>query len=470
MHVFIVILVALVMKNDLELETMQEGAYDWILFLSFILLVPMAFFATIVSKVRFVMRSLRDVGTDDARDKRRRAFDLHVLGLGSEEDKADLRRYVEGWLVKKKYAAFLSHYKGEAAAEARILKSELMRGLRVQDEQVFLDSDNLTDLRELLDHVKDSDVVVLMLTDAVLSRAWCLAELDTAVRANIPIVVLQVSGTSDGTRVLLPLSTFELTRHCVHHQINNSYKKSPEHIQAVLADLPQYLSEKNPDALGQLNVIHMDPTKLGGVILPAIDIRDSLTFDPNQSMSMLRSSVSHLAAVMCERACPENTQLLSFLDLTKVEPDPWVFARPIAVCIVFAETTSSMPHEQATKVKEWLCARKGLDDSQVVLCTDSRDISMKNDVDSVMLIQTKQAIEEPSCLALLYKACVAGVPIVPVVLSSSSAKHASLVYNFEAAAPWLRGLEANLDSTARTALEAATSASIHLPCGYRQRL
>ena len=81
----------------------------------------------------------------------------------------------------------------EAAAEARVLKSELVRGLRVQDEQVYLDSDNLTDLRELLDAVRASDVVVLMLTDAVLSRSWCLAELDTAVKANIPIVVLQVS-------------------------------------------------------------------------------------------------------------------------------------------------------------------------------------------------------------------------------------------------------------------------------------
>ena len=92
------------MKNDLGMETMQEGAYDWILFLSFIVLVPVAFFATIVSKVRFVMHRLRVLDGDDARDKRRRAFDLHVLGLGSEEDKADLRRYIEGWLVKKQYA------------------------------------------------------------------------------------------------------------------------------------------------------------------------------------------------------------------------------------------------------------------------------------------------------------------------------------------------------------------------------
>ena len=65
------------MKNDLELETVQEGAYDWVLFLSFVLLLPIAFCVTVISKVRFVMASLRDIDGDDAREKRRRAFDLH---------------------------------------------------------------------------------------------------------------------------------------------------------------------------------------------------------------------------------------------------------------------------------------------------------------------------------------------------------------------------------------------------------
>ena len=237
---------------------------------------------------------------------------------------------------------------------------------------------------------------------------------------------------------------------------------SPEQIQAVLADLPKYLAEKNPNALTQLHEIDMDPAKLGGLILPAIDTRSTLTFNPNQSSVMLRSQVQQLATVMCDKACPENTQLLSFLDLAKIEPDPWVFVRPIAVYIVFAEATSSVPHEQASKVKEWLCARKGLDESRVVLCMDSCDVSMQDDVDSVMLIQTKQAIEESSCLSLLYKACVAGVPIVPVFLSSSCAEHASIIYNFEAAAPFLRDLKAVLPTTVCAELEKTTSAPFYL--------
>ena len=42
-----------------------------------------------------------------------------------------------------------------------------------QDEEVFLDSDNLTDLRQLLVHVRESDCLVLMHTQGVLSRPWC---------------------------------------------------------------------------------------------------------------------------------------------------------------------------------------------------------------------------------------------------------------------------------------------------------
>lgn len=141
------------------------------------------------------------------------------------------------------------------------------------------------------------------------------------------------------------------------------------------------------------------------------------------------------------------------LDLAKVEPDPWTFVHPIAVFVVFAEGATVL-HERATKIKAWLCARNGLVDSQVVLHTDARNVSIRDDVDSVMLIQTKQVIEQPDCLALLYQACMAGVPIVPVNLLDE--KNSEVTYNFEVAAPFLRELEANLDATSQRTLAAAT--------------
>ena len=52
----------------------------------------------------------------------------------------------KGWPLKRKYAAFLSHFKMEAASDARYLKDTLERILQAP---VFLDSDNLSDLRAL---------------------------------------------------------------------------------------------------------------------------------------------------------------------------------------------------------------------------------------------------------------------------------------------------------------------------------
>ena len=57
------------------------------------------------------------------------------------------------------YAAFVSHFKAECAAEARLLQLELEARF---ERDVFLDSDDLCDLRSLQDNVKSSDVIVLL--------------------------------------------------------------------------------------------------------------------------------------------------------------------------------------------------------------------------------------------------------------------------------------------------------------------
>ena len=60
------------------------------------------------------------------------------------------------WPAAKGYACFLSHYKAEAASDARFLHDMLVKMLRYP---VFLDSSNLVDLRSLIsDGVADSDV------------------------------------------------------------------------------------------------------------------------------------------------------------------------------------------------------------------------------------------------------------------------------------------------------------------------
>ena len=56
------------------------------------------------------------------------------------------------------------------------------------------DSDNLQDLRELLLHVVNSNVLILFQSKKVLERPWCLLELYTAVTHHIPIIALNCAG------------------------------------------------------------------------------------------------------------------------------------------------------------------------------------------------------------------------------------------------------------------------------------
>ena len=57
---------------------------------------------------------------------------------------------------------------------------------------VFLDSENLTDLRGLEQHVVNTLNLVLLLTPGVLSRPWCLVEIVTAIRNGINIVPVDI--------------------------------------------------------------------------------------------------------------------------------------------------------------------------------------------------------------------------------------------------------------------------------------
>jgi len=291
------------------------------------------------------------------------------------------------------------------------------------------------DLRTLMQCVRDADVFILMLTDGVLSRPWCLVELHTAIEANIPIIVLRV---------------------------NNAFACPAEKAFAVLKDLPAYLEEHNKGAMSTLTEHNLDAATLGPHILQALPEDEPLVLNPNESAVMLRSLIEGLAKAMVQRATPENEQLLSFLDVDKVEPDPWVFRRPVAVYIIFAECGSMEVLQGAHKIKDWLAQNAGLDASKISLCSlsagDISDVASASiedcqiamrDTDVVMLLQTKQALEEPRCLSRLYMAAKFEVPIVPVCLSGLTASDQQ--YNFETAKPWLQSLEANLGDAARAA-------------------
>ena len=108
-----------------------------------------------------------------------------------------------------RFACFLSHFKAESGSDARYLRDLLQRMLGCP---VFLDSSDLTDLRALFtDGVHRSDVLVLLATEKLLTRPWCILELWEAVKKQIPVVIMEVRGRGWG---ILISATTEASSAC----------------------------------------------------------------------------------------------------------------------------------------------------------------------------------------------------------------------------------------------------------------
>ena len=444
LHVFIVICTALVLKNDLSWEIIGVDVYDMILFISFLVLVPGAALLAVISKLRFVQKVLmKQEGANSGVEKRKLSFQLQALGLANESDRVTLRRYINGWSVSKKYAAFLSHFKNEAAAEARILKSELVRTLRAREDQIFLDSDNLSDLRELLNCVVESDALILIYTNSVLTRPWCLLELVTAVQNNVPIITVRAANVFAG-------------------DVND--------IDGILSNLPAYLAEKNPMAEETLRAFGHDAMSVGNDLRSAFQLEaeqssqaGTISFDPHQSAAMLQNQVGQIATALVRRACPENRSLLA--DIESREVEPWPTTRQYAVYIVYDEKSQDItPHVE--QIKQWLVDNTDLDENQVLLQGDeaAAEISTTGPMtavskhsDSVLLIQSAKVLHEPRSLVCLYAAASHSVPLVPVVLTKSKPEDAALVYDFVAAKSLMENLSVGIGLEASSVLEQATA-------------
>lgn len=96
------------------------------------------------------------------------------------------------------YDVFVSHHKKDAACGARLLKLSLSTKFT---GGIFLDCDNLTFLGALFDQVKQSKIVVVILSGAVLSRPWCLGEIAQAFLSKIkmfPVTFTQKGSISLG--------------------------------------------------------------------------------------------------------------------------------------------------------------------------------------------------------------------------------------------------------------------------------
>merc|ERR1719161_406826 len=178
---------------------------------------------------------------------------------------------VPSWEGKKKYAAFLSHHQRDSAMESRYLKEQL-EGMLGNGVEIFLDFDNLQDLHELLRHVRNSDVFVILLTSEVLLRPWCILEIHAAVSAGIPIVGVTLRGKG------------------YDHQV----------AQRQLIFLDTELDRSNPGALAVLKENGLDPVDAAYLLSNVIPRLVPVEINPAASSGALQGGLLDLVETTLE--------------------------------------------------------------------------------------------------------------------------------------------------------------------------
>ena len=175
----------------------------------------------------------------------------------------------------KQYAVFISHAKSEASMEARFVQRDLNK---ILGKQCFLDSDDLRDLTKLTQYVVNSDALVLVQSKGVLARPYCLIELLTALRHNVPIVGLSLS---DG-------------------HFRYEFQEAAE----FLTHLDSRLEETNPGAAATLAANGWpDLTEVAWLLSNTMPFRISTAMSQGASAAVLKASITDLAKSI-KASCP----------------------------------------------------------------------------------------------------------------------------------------------------------------------
>ena len=149
------------------------------------------------------------------------------------------------------------------------------------------DSDNLQDLRELIQHVLDSNVLIIFQSKKVLERPWCLLELYAAATNGIPIVALSCAGKGYDFGAAADFLT----------HLDTALPKVNKTAVAVLEE----------NGVSAQQVAHVLSSTIPNII--------SIHFNTSASLTAIKATMVDLAnAMMAAKPRPVTTQLAEFLE------------------------------------------------------------------------------------------------------------------------------------------------------------
>ena len=163
------------------------------------------------------------------------------------------------------------------------------------------------------------------------------------------------------------------------------------------------------------------------------------------------------------------------VDFERRTAEPWSVKRKFAVYIIHEEQSAEIV-EKAEMMKVWLAKNTDLTVGHIAIQIDQNEgrdravddaapsdlKQIKEEVDTVLLIQSAKVMSEPRSIARLYIAATCGIPIVPAVLTAQKPELKRLLYNFETAKLMMEDLPAHIGDDAVIALESALANDIRL--------
>jgi len=362
------------------------------------------------------------------------------------------------WKPDCSYSCFLSHYKAEAAMDARFMHDVMRKMLRCP---VFLDSSSLADLRLLIrDGVDDSDVIVLLGTKGVLTRPWCLLEIMHATRKQTPIVLMNIQGRGF----------------------------SIDEMRSFANDFENEIERLNPQAVPLLfkELGTTDLSEIKQALLKMLDgfanAKKTLVWNPNAGDEELIASLKDLIESMADetgrkvswsdrdwgRGGSISRTMNAFISKTarhsarhsagsqadqsrkrhKRKDPAKLGATPIA--FIAAHHSTTLGEARVLQTELAVQTRR-----TVITNTPDNDAIFEADRSQVVIfLLTAKVLEDPSLLYVVFRAAQEKKPIVPIYLAGHG-------YDFAAAEHFLANLESSLTAESfEVLIEALGTASV----------
>ena len=313
------------------------------------------------------------------------------------------------WPAKKSYACFLSHYKMEAASDARLLHDMLAKMLRYP---VFLDSANLTDLRQLISNgVADSDVMLVLGTKGLFTRPWCLLEVVHSARLKVPTIIVEIRNSGFDAK--------ESQRY-----INN---------------LEETMGTDDPSSLELLHEhLGQDLTELkaacAAVLTSLIENGKRLSWNPNASdaelIACLKDITDEMAAAIGSKL-EWKSNVPSNLSHKQRKPSAAHLTCPALHLVCNTGEVLTEARVLQTELAMRLDRLVSISNS-----AGSKD-TVAHSAEALAVLLSKHVLHEPAALMEIYDAVQRGKPILPICLIGRS-------YDFKDAQAHLGDLEGRL--------------------------